>query len=50
MVSLDEYESVGTLSIAEYVNGDNVIYIDSFGVEYTSKEIEQFIGNKNIVT
>ena len=25
--------------IALYVNGDNVTYLDSFGVEYNSKEI-----------
>ena len=35
---------------ALYVNGDNVTYIDSFGVEYIPKEIKKFIGNKNIRT
>ena len=33
-----------------YVNGNNVIYFDSFGVEYIPKEIEKFMKNKNIVT
>ena len=32
------------------MNGKNVIYFDSFGVEYIPKEIEIFIGNKNILT
>ena len=33
-----------------YVNGDNVTYFDSFGVEYIPKEIKKFISNKNIKT
>ena len=33
-----------------YVNGNNVTYFDSFGVEYIPKEIEKFMKNKNIVT
>ena len=30
------------------MNGNNKIYFNSFGVEHTPKEIEKFIGNKNI--
>ena len=30
------------------MNGKNVTYFDSFGVEYTPKEIKKFIGNRNI--
>ena len=37
MINLYEYESVGTHWIALYVNGDNVTYFDSFGVEYIPK-------------
>ena len=33
-----------------YVNGNNVTYFDSFGVEYIPKETEKFMKNKNIVT
>ena len=33
-----------------YINAKNVIYFDSFGVEYISKEIRKFIGIKNIIT
>ena len=32
------------------MNGDNITYFDSFGVENISKEIKMFIGNKNITT
>ena len=39
VINLDEYESIGTLWIALYVNGDNARYFDSFGVEYIPKEI-----------
>ena len=31
-----------------YVNGDNVTYFYSFGVENIPKEIKKLIGNKNI--
>ena len=50
VINLDEYKSVGTLSIAFYVNGNNVTYFDTFGVEYILKEIKKFIGTKNITT
>ena len=32
--------------MALYVNGNNVIYFDSFGVEHILKEIKKFKGNK----
>ena len=32
------------------MNGDNVRYLDNFGVEYIPKEIKRFIGNKNTTT
>ena len=48
VINLDEYKSIGTHWIALYVNGDNVTYFDSVGVEYIPKEIKKFIGNKNI--
>ena len=50
MINLDEYESIGTHWIALYVNDNNVKYFDSFGVEHIPKEIQKFIGNKNIIT
>ena len=39
VINLDVYKSIGTHWIALYVNGNNVIYFDSFGVEHISKEI-----------
>ena len=32
------------------MNGDNVTYFDSFGVEHIPKEIKRLIDNKNIIT
>ena len=39
VINLDEYKSIGTHWIALYVNGNNAISFDSFGVEHISKEI-----------
>ena len=50
IISLDEYESIGTHRIALYVIAENVTYFDSFGVEDIPDEIRKFIGNKNITT
>ena len=33
-----------------YLDGNTLIYFDSFRVENTPKEIKRFIGNKNIIT
>ena len=41
---------VGTHWIAFYVKNNEVIYIDSFGVEHAPKEIKRFIGHENIKT
>ena len=35
---------------ALYVQNNNVIYFDSFGVEYIPKEIKAFLNNKDITT
>ena len=48
LVNLDECKSVGNHWIALYVHGNNVTYLNRFGVEYIPKEIKKFIGNKNI--
>ena len=50
VINLDEYADVDTHWIALYVKNNEVIYFDSFGVEHVPKEIENFIGNKDIKT
>ena len=44
----NEYKSIGTQWIALYVNDDNVIYFNSFGVEHIPKEIKKFLVNITI--
>ena len=39
VINLDEFKSIGTHCITLYVNANNVIYFDSFGVEHIPKEI-----------
>ena len=49
-VNRDVYESIKNHWRALYVNGKNIIYFDSFGVENIAEEIKKFIGNKSIIT
>ena len=46
IVNLDEYTDIGTPWVALYVQNNNFIYFDSFGVEHIPKEIKAFITNK----
>ena len=50
VMNFDEFKSIRNYWIAFYVNGNNIIYFDSFGVEHIPKEIQTFIGSKNIIT
>ena len=50
VINSDEYENIGTHWIALYVTNNEIIYFDNFSVEYISKEIKKFIGNKNTRT
>ena len=50
VIDLDEYGDVGTHWIALYVENNEVIYFDSFGVEHDPEEITRFIGHKNTKT
>ena len=47
IINIDESKSIETHWIALYVNGNNVIYFDSFGVSNIPKEITKLTGNKN---
>ena len=48
VINLDEYTDIGTHWIALFVKPKYTVYFDSFGVEYIPKEINKFIGNKEI--
>ena len=48
VINLDEYADFGTQWIALYLLNIEIIYFDSFGVEYVSNESKRFIGHKNI--
>ena len=48
-MNLDEYKSIETHWIAFYVDSNNAEYFNSFGVEYITEEIKNFIEN-NIPT
>ena len=54
IINLDEYANVGTHWIALFSKKNEIVYFDSFGVEYIPEEIKEFIktfpGNKNIKT
>ena len=42
VINLDKFESIGAHWIVLYMNGNNIVYFDSFGIEHIPK------GNKNI--
>ena len=48
MINLDKYSDIGTHWLALHVNNNYITYFDSFGVEHISKEIKEFVKNKNI--
>ena len=52
IINLDEYANVGTDWITLFCKKSEIVYFDSFGVEYIPNEIKEFIkefpGNKNI--
>ena len=45
-----KFKSIGTHWIGLYVNGNNIVNFDSFGVKQIIKETKIFIENKNIIT
>ena len=50
IINLDEYSDIGNHWIALYALNNNVIYFDSFVVEYIPKEIKKFINKSSITT
>ena len=48
VINLNEYENTGTHWITLSVKTKEVTYFDSFGIDHILKEINKFIGNKNI--
>ena len=49
LINLDEHADVGTHWIVLFCNRSEIASFDSFGVEYVSEEIKEFIGNENII-
>ena len=54
IINFEEYSNVGTRWIALFCKKNEIIYFDSFGVEYIPNEIKEFIEefprNENIKT
>ena len=48
VINLDEYADLGAHWISLFCNRNEIVYSDSFGIEHVAKEINEFIGNKNI--
>ena len=46
VINLDECQSVWTYRIVLYLDGNNVTFLDSFGVEHIPKEMKKFVGHK----
>ena len=49
VMNLDELVDIGKQWTALLCNRNEVVYFDSFGVEYVPEEIKKFVGNKNII-
>ena len=40
VINLDDFRSMGNHWITQYVNGNNTLYFEKFGVEHIPKEIK----------
>ena len=47
-INIHGFKSLAVQWKALYINGNNIINFDSYGVEHIPKENKRFIGNKNI--
>ena len=43
VINLDDFKSIGSHWITLSVNGNDVTYFDSFGVEHITKKIKKFV-------
>ena len=50
VIDFGKHKLIRTYWIALYANRDNVIQFDRFGNKHIPREIEKFIGNRNITT
>ena len=50
IINLDKYSDIGTHCVGLYVQNNNVIYFDSFGVEHIPKESKTFINHSLSIT
>ena len=50
VITFDEYSDIGTHWIALYVNNKTVTYFDNFGIEHIPKEIQKYVGNRNVIS
>ena len=50
VINLDENADVSTYWIALFRKRSEIVYFDSFGVEYVPEKIKEFVGNKNIIS
>ena len=48
VINVDEYENTGTHWVALFVKPKYTVYFDSFGIEHIPKEINKFIGSKEL--
>ena len=48
VINFDEYADVGTHWVALFCKRSEIVYFDSFGIEYVPEEVKGFIENKNI--
>ena len=48
VINLDHIKNTGTHWVVIFIKSNEVIYFDSFGVEYIPEPIKKVIGDKNI--
>ena len=49
VIHFDEYADIGTRWIALFCNKNEIVYVNSFGVEHIPEEIKELIANKSII-